>query len=244
MTTKLHQTTAIIKGVKARVYSEVTNLHKESQKPDLFNGFSKTYQKKDEEGEEYPPENKRVVLAFSEVLKKLAKLQTEVFDLTAQQEWANTRARADVVLDGQVLLPDVPVTYLLFLEKQITDIRTFVDKMPTLDENKDWTADPNSRLFRTEKVSTHKTKKVQRPIVKYHATEQHPAQTEMITEDVITGWWHTVYQSGALPLPKKEELLDRIDKFLRAVKVAREAANDQEVEEHKVGDAVFRYLFA
>lgn len=248
MTTKLHQTTAIIKGVKARVYSEVTNLHKESQKPEPFGGFAKTYRKKDEDGEDYPPENKRVVLVASEVLRKLAKLETEVFDLTAQQEWANTKARADVIVEGKTIIAQAPVTYLLFLEKQLTDIRTFVDKMPTLDENRDWSADPNSRLFRTEKVTTHKTKKVQRPIVKYDAVikdgQALPAQTEMITEDVITGWWDTVFHSGALPTPRKEELLERIDKFLKAVKVAREAANDQEVEEHKVGEAVFGYLFA
>jgi len=248
MTTKLHQTTAVLKGVKSRVYGEVTNLHKDSQKPEPFNGFAKTYRKKDEEGEDYPPESKRVVLVAAEVLKKLSKLETEVFDITAQQEWANMQAKADVVVDGLTVLKDVPVTYLLFLEKQVTDIRTFIDKMPVLDENKDWSADPNSRLFRTEKVTTHKTKKVQRAIVKYDAVikdgQALPAQTEMITEDVITGWWDTVFQSGALPAPRKEQLLDRVDKFLRAVKMARETANDQEVSEHKIGDAVFGYLFA
>lgn len=248
MSTKLHQTTAILKGVKSRVYSEVTNLHKDSQKADAFNGFAKTYRKKDEEGEDFPQENKRVVLNSNEVIRKLAKLQTEVFDLTAEQEWANTKAKANVEVEGRVVLADVPVTYLLFLEKQLVDIRTFIEKMPTLDENRDWTADPNSRLFKTEKVSTHKTKKVQRPIVKYDAVikdgQALPAQTEMITEDIIVGHWDTVFHSGALPTPRKEELLERVDKFIRAIKIAREAANDQEVAEHKVGDAVFGYLFA
>lgn len=245
---RLHQITAILKGAKSRVYSEVTNLHKEAQKSEPYGGFSKTYRKKDEDGEDYPAENKRVVLTAPEVLRKLAKSSTELYDLTAQQEWANTKAKADVVLDGTTLIKDAPVPYLLFLEKQLTDVRTFVDKMPTLDENRDWAADPNSRLFRTEKVTTHKTKKVQRPIVKYDAVikdgQALPAQTEMITEDVITGWWDTVYHSGALPLPRKEELLERVDKMLKAVKIARETANDQEVSEHKIGDAVFGYLFA
>lgn len=247
MSRQLHQTTAILKGLKPRIYSEVTTLHKESQKVDLYTGFAKSYRKKDEDGEEFPPENKRVVLVASDVLRKLAKLQTEVFDTTAELDWANTTAKADVVVDGQTVLAGVPVTYLLFLEKQLTDVRTFIGAMPTLDDAKDWTQDPNSRLFKTEKVSTHKTKKVQRAIVKYDAVirdgQALPAQTEMITEDVIVGWWDTVSHSGALPVPRKEALLERVDKFLKAVKVAREVANNEPVTDRKVGEAVFGYLF-
>jgi len=245
---KLHQITALIKGIKTRVYSEVTGLHKEAQKPDLYAGFAKVYRKKNEDGEDYAPENKRVVLTAPEVLRKLAKYQTELFDITATQDFANMTAKANVVVDGQVLLADVPVTYLLFLEKQLVDIRTFLDKMPTLDDNRDWTADPNSRLFKTEKVTTHKTKKEQRAIVKYDATIKDgvglPAQTEMITEDVIIGWWDTVSHSGALPVPRKEELMDRVDALIKAVKIARETANDQEAPEQKVGEVIFTYLLA
>ncbi|MDQ3812829.1 MAG: hypothetical protein M3347_02630 [Armatimonadota bacterium] len=42
MSQKLNQVVAIEKGVKSRVYGEVTELHKTSQKPELFNGFIKT----------------------------------------------------------------------------------------------------------------------------------------------------------------------------------------------------------
>lgn len=248
MTTRLHQVTALLKGIKSRVYTEVTDLHKLAQKPEPYSGFSKTYRKRDEDSEDYAPESKRVVLVGTEVLRKLAKLETDVFDITAAQDWANMSAKADVEVDGLVVLSGVPVTYLLFMEKHLTDIRTFIDKMPTLDDNREWTADPNSRLFKTEKVTTHKTKKVQRAIIKCEAIIKDgvglPAQTEMITEDVITGWWDTVTQSGALPAPRKEVILERVDKLIRAVKVARENANDQACEEHKVGDAVFGYLLS
>ena len=248
MLTRLHQVTAILKGTKSRAYTEVTELHKNAQKPEPYSGFSKTYRKRDEDSEDYAPENKRVVLIGSEVLRRLARLETDVFNITAAQDWANMSAKADVVVDGQVILTGVPVTYLLFMEKHLTDIRTFVDKMPTLDDNREWVADPNSRLYKTEKVTTHKTKKVQRPIVKYEAVFKDgvglPAQTEMITEDVIIGWWDTVTQSGALPAPRKEVILERVDKLIRAVKVAREDANDQACEEHQIGEAVFGYLLA
>ncbi|HEX5084517.1 MAG TPA: hypothetical protein VFY40_20945 [Blastocatellia bacterium] len=38
---KLNQIVAIEKGVKSRVYGEITEMRKLSQKPDLFSGFSK-----------------------------------------------------------------------------------------------------------------------------------------------------------------------------------------------------------
>lgn len=240
---QLNQIIAIEKGVKSRTYSEISDLHKRSQKASPYQGFTKKFRKKDEDGEDYPPENKKVMLVASDILKTLAKTHTELFDVTATKDWANCEAKADVVVDGNTLIEDAPVTYLLFLEKQVTDIRTFIDKLPTLDENEDWTADPNSNLFKTGKQTTHKTKKVQRPVVLYDATEHHPAQTELITEDVIVGWWDTVKMSGAIPVPKKQELLEKVDRLLKAVKYAREKANSMEIDNRQVGGAVFGYLF-
>ncbi len=244
---KLHQVTAVLKGVKAKAYSDVSALHKDAQKADPYTGHTKTYRKIHEDGEELPADSKKVVLQASQVLAKLAKIQTDLFDLTAQQEWANQHAVSDVVVNGVTLLSAVPVTYLMFLEKQLTDVYTFVDKMPTLDENKDWTVDPNTNLFRTEKSSTQRTKKVQRAIVLYDAVIKDgtalPAQTQMITEDVIAGFWDTIHLSGALTIPRKEEILGRISALQRAVKVARENANATDVSEHSVGGPVFAYLF-
>ncbi len=241
---KLNQIIAIEKGVKSRSYSKLTRLHKDSQKTEPFNGFTKTFRRRDEDGVDFPPENRKVRLIASQVLARVADIQTELFDVTATKDWANGAARADVTVDGRVLIADAPVTYLLFLEKQLSDLRTFVDKLPVLDENEDWSADPNSHLFRTPRLTTHKTRKVQRPIVLYDATEHHPAQTQLVSEDVIVGWWDTVKLSGAIPVPRKEEVLGRLDRLLRAVKFAREEANDAEAERREVGAAVFGYLFS
>lgn len=241
---KLNQIIAIEKGVKSRVYGEVTELHKESQKTEPYTGFSKVYRKKDEEGEDFPPEQKRVRLSAPDVLRRVAALETELFDVEATKEWANTAARADVVVDGTILLPQVPVTYLLFLEKQLTDIRTFIDKMPVLEESEEWTEDPNTGLFRSSRVVTHRTKKTPKVIVKFEPTKEHPAQTELIYEDLVIGYWDTVKHSGALPAPRKATLLDRVDKLLKAVKMAREKANDRECERVEVGTRLFNWLLS
>jgi hypothetical protein len=241
---KLNQVIAIEKGVKSRVYGEITEMHKSSQKPELFNGFIKTYRKKDEEGEDYPQERKKVQLVAEQMLAQAAKLLTELFDVTATKDWANRHAVADVEIDGNVLIKDAPVPYLLFLEKQISDLHTFVDKIPVLDESDDWTRDENSGLFKTAAIPTHRTKKVQKPIVLYEATKEHPAQTQMITEDVVVGYWDTVKHSGGLPAPRKQQLLERIEKLSKAIKFAREQANNAEAEERKIGGAIFAFLLS
>jgi hypothetical protein len=240
---KLNQIIAVEKGIKSRVYGEITDLHKAVQKPDLFNGFAKNYQPKDDEDEGLPSERKRVQYETKDVLRSVERLSTELFDITARKDWTNCEAKADVKVDGKVLVAQAPVSYLLFLEKQLTDMRTFVGCLPVLDEGEAWERDPNSGLFKTDPIQTHRTRKVQKPVVLYPATEQHPAQTQLITEDVIAGFWSQVKHSGAMPKPEKEALADRVEKLLQAVKQAREEANTHdETTAPAVGSAVFGYL--
>lgn len=240
---KLNQIIAIEKGIKSRVYGEITELHKTIQKPALFNGFAKSYQPKDDDGESLPAERQRVQFVVDDVLRTVERLSSELFDVTARKDWSNCDARADIVLGGDVLVAKAPVTYMLFLEKQLTDLRTFIGVLPVLDDGETWSKDQNSGLMKTEPTQTHRTKKVQKPIVMYPATVEHPAQTQMVTEDVIAGFWSQVKQSGAMPKPHKEILVERIEKLLQAVKQAREAANG--VEESKapaIGAVIFNYL--
>src|SRR5688572_23747837 len=162
---KLNQILAIEKGIKTRVYSEFTELHQATQKPALMNGFTKTYQSRDEDGETYPAESQKVQYEHQTVLERVAASLTELFDITATKDWANCSARADVVVDGRVLLTSVPATYLLFLEKQLQDLSTFVQKMAELDAASDWNVDPATGQLKTDPAATQRTKKVQRPIV-------------------------------------------------------------------------------
>lgn len=240
---KLNQIIAVEKSIKSKSHSELTEAHQQLQKPALLQGISRTYRPKDEEGERLPAESTRVQLRAEEVLKKTASVLTELFDVTATKDYANCEAVADVVLDGNVLLPMVPVTYLLFLEKQLVDLHTFVKKLPVLDPSETWLEDSAQNCFATEAVETVRTKKVPRNHVKAEATEKHPAQVEVYHEDVAVGYWRTVKFSGALPARRVAELLDRVERLQRAVKFAREEANGTEVQQKKVGEVVFAYLF-
>ena len=244
MTTTLSQIVSAEKGIKARTYSAITELHKQSQKAEPFNALQRDYRKLAEDGENLPSERTKVKLFAEQVLATVAQLSTEAFDVEATKDYANCNATADVVVNGQVLIAKAPVTFLMYLDKQLTDTRTFVDKLPVLDESEDWTKDPNSNLFKTVVQSTHRTKKVQKPLVLYPATPEHPAQTQLVTEDVIAGYWDMQKLSGALPAPRKTAILSRIDTLIQAVKFAREKANETQAPEQNVGGGIFGYLFS
>ena len=240
---QLNQVLAIEKGMKSRSYSSFTEMHKSASKADLFTGFVKTYKKKDEEGEEYPQEKKKVTQNVQELVRNATQTLTEVLDITATKDFANCKAVADIVVDGKVLVKDCPATYLLFLEKQVLDIRTFIENLPTLDESEDWTLDVNSGQYKTEPTQTHKTKKINKPITLTEATKEHPAQVHLLTEDVVVGYWDTIKFSGAMPVPVKKDILARVEKFSSAVKCAREKANTVDAEDVHVGNNIFEYLF-
>jgi hypothetical protein len=241
--TKLNQIIAVEKGVKNRSFTELTETHHGVQKPALLAGISRSYQPKDEEGEQLPPESTRVQVRVEEVLRRTASTLTRLFDVTLTKDTANCEARADVVVDGEVLLTDVPVTYLLFLEKQLTDLYTFVRKLPVLDAADSWSFNDSADCWSTEPVRTIRTKKVPRNHVKAEATEKHPAQVEVYYEDVPVGYWTTVKFSGALPATRVAQLVERVEKLQNAVRVAREEANNREVTDLKAGERVFAYLF-
>ncbi|MEZ0094660.1 hypothetical protein [Streptacidiphilus sp. EB129] len=240
---KLNQIIAVEKGVKAKSFADITAAHHDVQKTALLSGLARTYQPKDEEGEQLPPESTRVQVKAEEAIAATAATLTRLFDVTATKDWANCVAKADVTVDGHILVKGAPVSYLLFLEKQLVDLHTFVKKLPVLDPSESWTKDESSDTWRTEPVKTHRTKKVYRNHVKAEATKEHPAQVEMYTEDVTVGYWTLVKFSGALPARRVNDLLERVEKLQHAVKFAREEANGAEVSDQQVGGAVFGYLF-
>lgn len=240
----LNKLIAIESGVKTKASRVVTDLHHLLQKSALLNGINRTYQPKDDDGDHLPSETTLVQVKVEKVLKDLNAELTRLFDVTLTKEVGNSQAKADVVVDDKVLLKQVPVTYLLFLEKQLTDINTFVGKLPTLDPASEWNYDDNNDVYVTAPVQTVKTKKVPRNWVKAEATDKHPAQVEIFHEDVQVGTWTKVDSSGAIPAKRKAELLSRVEKLITAVKFAREEANSLEVEDQAAGEKVFNYLFA
>lgn len=239
---KLCQVLAIDSGVRNKSKSELTALHRAAEKPELYAGLNRTYRPRDEEGEKFPDERQHASLKSKEVLSKLQEIMAEAMDTELTKDVGNCSAKANIEVDGTVILKDVPVSYLLYLEKQLDDVFTFVNKMPTLDASEVWTFDPGQNLFRSEPTETTKTKKRMTPVVLYEATDKHPAQVREVTEDVVVGSWSATKFSGALTADRKELLVSRIQRLQKAVKFAREEANSLEVEKKTASSALFDYL--
>lgn len=242
--TKLNQLLAIEKGVKSKANQAITEFYKKIQRSNLISGISRTYRPHDEEGEQLPAERTRVQLnAYTELLEA-SKAFSRLMDVTATKDAANTLASADVVLQGRVLLADVPVTTLLFLEKQLVDLQTIVSKLPELDPSETWHYDNNVDAYATEPTETVRTKKVPRSFVLAPATDKHPAQVQAYQEDISVGTWVKTTYSGAVPSGTVRQLQERISEVLNAVKFAREEANGHEVADVEIGDRIFDYIFA
>ena len=241
--TKLCQILAVEKGVRNKTERRFTDLHRSAQQAEAFGGFEKTYLPVDEDGYRLPPESKRVQVKAGTVLADVADILTRLVDVTYAKDHTNTQILTDVVLDGQTLITAVPGHHLLFLEKTLDDVRTFVRKLPTLDPAVEWHWDENQGLFASDPVETLRTAKIEQPLVLAPATDRHPAQVQMVSKDVPAGTWTLVRYSGAIPVPRKQALLERIDKLQDAVKMALAAANQKEVSAGTISEPIFRYLF-
>lgn len=241
---RLNQIIAVEKGVKTKAERALTEAYKQLQKAQLFGGISRVYRPKDEDGDQLPAEQTRVQLHADQILVQLGRDLERLFDVTLTKEAANCTASADVVVDGHALLTAVPVTYLLFLEKKLVDLRTFLSKLPVLDPSEKWSYDANVGAWATEPFGTARSKKVPRNHVKAAATERHPAQVEVWHEDVMVGTWQTTKYSGALPADRVARLVDRADTLLAAVKCAREEANGAAVADLHCGETLFSWLLA
>lgn len=242
---KLNQVLAVEQDTKRHAQEAIQHAVVVFSKPSLLNGLVKTYQAKDEEGgERLPTETEVVQYRVWDEISAVKNGLTRLFDMTATKDWSNTEAREDVMVDGVMLVAQAPTTYLLFLEKQLAELEAFARKLPVYDSSKEWIWDEGAGLHKTAPVETVRSKKVPRVLVKYDATDKHPAQTEVWQEDIPVGTYSKVEFTTALSRTQVQQILERIRKLQRAVKTAREAANGLEVSDQtKPGKAVLDFVF-
>jgi hypothetical protein len=242
--TKLNQILAIERDVRARADHSLATANSAVAKDGPLTGITRTYQPRADDGDQLPSERSRVQYTVDAVNVRLAKDLARLWDVTATKDATNTRARASVVVDGQTILEDVPGPFLIWFEKQLVTLRAYVARLPVLDPAEDWEYDTVSAYYRSKPVVTVRPRKVPKSQVLYPATDHHPAQIREFTVDEPAGDWTTIKFSGAIPEARRLELLDKVDTLIAAVKFAREAANQTDVVDVPVGNAVFNYLFA
>ena len=241
---KLNQIIAVVQGRKSRASSLLTESHR-GWKQEAISGIAKTYTPKDDAGDKLPPESKTIHLNVSAKVQETMAQVVEFFDVVATQDLGNTNAKANVQIAGATtpFLKDQPVTVLLFLEKRLVDLLTYAKNLPILPLDREWRWDRTRNCHVTDPIETIRSTKTPEVIVKYKATTEHPAQTELIYTDKTAGTWKTTYMSSAIPAQQKAEIVARIEALQDGVKAAREEANSAEVTQVHLGEKVLRHIF-
>lgn len=244
MAPTLSQILAIEKDVREKAQQTTAMAISASAKSEPLSGIERNYKPRNEDGDKLPPESKRVQLTVPTITQRLAQDVGRLWDVTAAKDVANTFAKADLVVDGVTLVKDLPGTHLIWLEKQLAQVRAHFAALPTLDPAELWTWDETSAVYRSEPSQTVRTRKVPKNHVRAEATVQHPAQVDVFTVDEAEGDWTTTKFSGAVPEAYRRALVDRIDRLTAAVKFAREMANRQTANDVNVGAVLFDWLLA
>lgn len=248
-TPSLGQVVAADAQARSITNKETAKLDKAAQKHDLFSGFSKVYtpmQHQEEGGAPvmvYPPETKLVQFRANELLGQYLGEYREAIDLAASKDAANCSAFADIIVDGNVLVPHVPATHLLHLEKVLDDISTFVLHLPVRPADEVWHADDgHDGLWKTDPKDQFRHDTVWFSLVLIPPGEHTQGQAQPMQRQEPTGTWATTKYSGALTENRKRELLRNVATLKTAVKTAREEANRVEAPAVKEADKLFKFI--
>lgn len=243
MSSHLSQIVAVEKDIKEKAAQALDHARRQFKNDDVLFGISKVYTPNDDAGERVPPESKRVQVKVKDELTSLQSRLEDLFNITATKDYANCTAKADIIVDGKTLLPAVPTTYLLFLEKQLAELATFVKAIPTLDTAQKWDYDKQEDCYASAPIETYRTKKDKKSQTVFPGNEHHPPQFLVWDEDSIQGTYRTVKYSGGIPLKEVHAISSRLERLQRAVKFAREEANRLEVKQQEVGEPLLHYIF-
>jgi hypothetical protein len=240
---KLAQVLATEKQTKEQGNRTLTEVYHVLQKPALFTDMTRTYQPSEEGGEAIPTERNLVQHSVNQLLDLVGNAFASIADTEATKNRANTQTIVDVEVDGEVLLKDMDAPTLLFLENQLKKVLDEFKKLPILDPAYEWELDAATGLHRTaEPIEKIRTQKKQRGIVLYDATDKHPAQTQLVVEDIPVGKWSEVMHSGAVPAVRKRELLVRCTNIITAIASARQKANQVDAPPIEVGEKIADWI--
>lgn len=208
----------------------------------VMDGWRRTYEAVDAEGEPLAPEEKVVQDNWFDVLATLRSYHFAYINAVGTKDCGNVHASADLVIGAEVIIEAAPVPYLLFLEKTVGAFRGWINQLPTRDRAYRWT-DVDAHLAETEPTSKNRTIKQQVPIQLAEATTHHKAQVSLVEKAVHVGTYQTTNITGAIGEALQEHYLRRCDILLVAIRHARESANTTEIEPVEVADRLFAFMF-
>ncbi len=244
MANKLHELLAVEQDRKHKAVQVVGETIKVFTKQDVqFDGVSKRYVQIQDDSEQIPDETKEMVTSVRERLNETIEAFVAGIDahLSKEETNASSVAKSELIINNENL-GTFSATSLLALEGHLAKAKELYQAIPTLDATKKWEFDTQKNVYKTEDEVKFRSVKRPQVIVKYEATKEHPAQTELLYLDFQVGKYVTSYTSGKITPAQKITLLKRIDEILEAVKTARAKANNVEVNNVKFGDKLFAFI--
>jgi len=240
---KLFQVIAARTGTSNKLPGSISGILRPTKSPVLMEGLVKKFKPSVEGAPSHIyDEHKQVQVLVRDLLPKLTGCFAKMLDLDMTVELANPSARADVVVDGKVLLKDLPVGALLVLEKRLKSLKEVVEKLPTLDPTVTWVWSLPNKAYSspTEYTASKKTQKEFIPVAP--ATEHHPQQIQAVDREIIIGIFEKFSLSGALHPKEQSDLLHRLEQLIEGVAAARSLANDMSVNHTSIGTDLMTYL--
>ena len=244
---KLHEVLAVdgdLEKTAAKMCAESVNTF--TKKPEHFVGYHKVLVMFDEERANEEEEDSRdIVTTVAKRLDYNAKSMSKYLNNFATKEATNQVAKADLVVDGTVLIADVPATVLLGLENKLKVWRQVYEAIPTYDPRHVWEEDAEAgkNIYKAkDPIIRNRTEKTHHSRIVAEATEHHPAQVDIWTQDSPIGKWTENRWTSMVSPKEKSDYLDRLDKLIRAAKKARQRANNTEAQKLNIGDTVFKFI--
>lgn len=218
------------------------------KKKHLFQESRVTFTANTEGAQPVTEQQSDIQSTVAQELEWISGIAAKAIDASHYIDLANTQAKADVVdEDGTTILKDMPATSLLQLEKRLKEVHDLVVGIPTLDPAKGFQLDKDRGvgIYRAREVTKQRTKKTPKVITLAPATKEHPAQVQLIHEDLPVGEIREQEWSSMITPATKADVIDRCDMLLRAVKKARSKANEQEIEVKgkQIGKLLLDYVF-
>lgn len=239
---KLHELLAVENDLRKAANSAIQEVKARLANRSILVGQTRRYSPLVEGGETFPNEDTNLNTTISEQLEILQQQYGSFMDVSLQKEVSNLGTSANVVVDGKILFDNLPSTALLNLEAKLIELRSVYANIPTLDPAERWEYDEGQGHYVSSERETHRTKKIHRNHTLYDATDKHPAQVQVYTEDERVGTWTTVIHSGMITQTDKRQRLSRIDRLIHEVKKARQRANDITADEKTYAAQVFNYI--
>lgn len=246
----LHELLAVEQGLAEtanRVTKDTTkNL---SEKRSLYEGMIKEHVIFDEglQHLKQATEQKEVQSTVDEQIDYMSDELSKYYDVVYQKEVANQAAKADVMIGDVVIYKDVPAIVLLGMEKKLNSLLAVYNAIPTLDTAKSWEV---AEGYAKENVFKAKFPEERQHTVTAKSwkeispsTEHHPAQLKEVESTTQVGKYIINNFSGAITSLDKAERIQRLTALVRAVKEARQRANNAEVVTSTgFGKALFDYV--